>query len=336
MHLAEYSGQFLKSPEAIALRLKNDPRWLDGVGSLEVFAEDCARITPTNEIQYSHDYSGTRILRLSYTDCGVLITSIGRVPDSFIKAFASLNPHNTPFKDGHFSKCFCPDAVGETLVNYVTLSSHGEPVITRIPDNGSFTIEAVDLVGSKTNMRIAATVLDPKRNGEHKVYLLENSEQLGHKTDFVPVWGEAPWSKDCDVRSHEGFTNRIGGVLDLFIDAKTRFLMAAVNNDKPQKVLENATVLFRTATGAEVDQNHIATVATTDALVELFLSDAKTLVLGRNVWKGDVNLDLLPLLESAKGMKNPEGILGPHGFFICDAGRSQVLTHQISPKNLRI
>jgi len=330
MFYKEFSGCFLLSPEAIALRLQNDPTWLEGVGALEVYGEDVSKVFPSNELPYAHQYndSGAMIQRLSYTPKGVLVVANHVVPPNFLRAFAAADPEAIPFVDGHYSKICSPDATGECKVYYSSLSPK-DPVCHLIPDDVSFVIQDVDILGLKTGTRIAATVVWPKRSPERQVVLLENSDNLGNPS-FKPIWKLAPWSEGYDVRALEGFSNGLNDSVYLFIDRKTNSLMKVVNDGKPEVLEENVKILFRAATGSEIKPNHLTTTLTEDRFIDLRLNP-KTLEVDKEIWLRETNSSLEPLFQTVCSMVQPEGVSAPHGMFIHDKGRSQVLIYRHRP-----
>ena len=337
MHLAEYSGCFLLSPQAIALRLDQDPTWLEGIGTLEVFADDVARIFPSNELPYNRDYNCTSSLvqRLSYTRKGVLMVANRMIPDVFQKAFAAADPYAIPYVQDHYSKIFSPDASGELKISYSTLSKTN-PVFHPISDDGTFVIRDVDILGLKSGVRIVATVVRPKRSPDRQVVMLENADDLGKVDEkgnsaFKPIWKPVPWCEGYDVRSLEGFSNGLNNSVYLFVDGKTNSLMCVIDDGKPEVLLEGVKILFRAATGSEVRPNHLTTVLTDTKFIDIRMEGNTPPKVELDTWLRNTNPSLESLFQTVCSMAHPEGVTAPHGMFILDKECSQVLIYRHRP-----
>ncbi len=332
MHGKEFAGSYRLSADAIAFRMEKDPTWLEGVGTLEVIAEDVVQVFPSNELPYAHSYLATSpmIQRVVYTKRGVLIVANNPVPMSFREAFAVANPDAIPFVQGHYSKVCSPDSDGERKVYYSTLGQDSTSHL--ISDDGSFAIEDVDILGLPTGTRIAATAIIPKRSPDRQVFMLENSDDLG-KRDFKPSWKLAHWCEGHDVHGLEGFSNGLNEFVLLFIDGKTDSLMKVVNDGKPEVVLKKVKVKLRSASGSETRPGHLTTVLTENRFIDLRL-DPKTLEIDKDIWLLETNSSLEPLFTTVNAMAKPEGVSAPHGMFIYDKSRSQVLIYRHRPSIL--
>lgn len=332
MHGKEFAGSYRLSVDAVAFRMEKDPTWLEGVGALEIIAEDVVLVFPSNELPYAHSYlsSSPMIQRLAYTKRGVLIVANNPVPMSFREAFAAANPDVIPFVQGHYCKVCSPDSNGERKVYYSTLGQ--DSISHLISDDGSFAIEDVDILGLPTGTHIAATVILPNRSPDRQVFMLENSDDLG-KRDFKPSWKLARWCEGYDVHSLEGFSNGLNEFVFLFIDGKTESLMKVVNDGKPEVLLKKVKVKLRAASGSETRPGHLTTVLTENRFIDLRL-DPKTMEIDKDIWLLETNSSLEPLFTTVNTMVKPEGVSAPHGMFIYDRSRSQVLIYRHRPSIL--
>ena len=340
MSKAMRASCFNLTANALAYRIENISNWLDGVGAIEfVQGHSFARIIPSLELLLPHTYQGVVVNRLSYTRKGLLISANGEIAPDYIEALSCLNPGLAPFKDGHYAKLLAPDSDGEVTAYFSALLKTSKPIVHKITSDGTFKIRELDFLCLPDRFVITATAAygDGRPN---QAMNLDNTDDLA-QFEFAPRWSKLPWSEGHDIRSLEGFTNGVGGVAFLFIDQKTSRLMKVIDGKAHKVISEEAKdnevqILFRTATGAEVDKNHLASAGTHERLIELSMANnGKMDITVSNSWMAQNHSGLQKMLDEVSEMDRPEGIMSPHGFFISkNTNGGKVLIHRPRPHNL--